>query len=419
MVPQHLSHPFRMFCSAISDAATLIVRAWCLSAVNIPMSDNNLINGKNSFNGNGAPMASFNFTSGKTYRLRLINPSAAAVQNFSIDGHTMTVIANDFVEIQPYETDHVTLAVGQRSDVLVKATGNATDAVWMRGYKPPPCWPTHGGDDVKAAIFYEKADRMQAPTTSAGPNAYNQYCGNDPLSQTVPTYAINPGEPSVTEMIPIEFRPNGTNLLWYLANRTFRADYNDPILLEAKEGNLDFPYIENVHSYGEPCLLFCSSWSPPTLLISPPGTNRSIRFVFENTGAQPHPMHLHGHNIFVLQEGSCIDDQTVFGGNNGTSVPWRTNTTLVKKRDAGYGSCWDGSIANPGNPQRRNVQMLLPGHYIVVQWNQDNPGVWYGYQIPLAECLRCLLTLCSSSTCRPFHCEYFDGPRHYPMLLET
>ena len=63
------------------------------------------------------------------------------------------------------------------------------------------------------------------------------------------------------------------NMLWYMANRTFRVDYNDPILLEAKLGNLDFPYIRNVHNYG---------------------TNNSILFVFENTGNQPHPMHLHG-----------------------------------------------------------------------------------------------------------------------------
>ena len=26
--------------------------------------------------------------------------------------------------------------------------------------------------------------------------------------------------------------------------------------------------------------------------------------------------------------------------------------------------------------QRRDVHMLLPEHYIVVQWNQDNPGAW-------------------------------------------
>ena len=47
------------------------------------------------------------------------------------------------------------------------------------------------------------------------------------------------------------------------------------------------------------------------------------------------------------------------------------------KRAAGqYGNCWDGTITNPTNPQRRDVQMLLPGNFIVVQWNQDNPGAW-------------------------------------------
>ena len=30
----------------------------------------------------------------------------------------------------------------------------------------------------------------------------------------------------------------------------------------------------------------------------------------------------------------------------------------------------------PQNPQRRDVQMLNPQSYIVIQWVQDNPGVW-------------------------------------------
>ncbi|KAK1070098.1 hypothetical protein LTR33_010744 [Friedmanniomyces endolithicus] len=152
-----------------------------LPVANIPMSNNNLINGENDFDCSNtslpctpnAPLATFNFTSGKTCKLRFINPSAAAVQKITIDGHMMQVTANDFVEIQPYETDHITLAVGQRTDVLVKATGKPTDAVWMRSYKPPPCWPTNFGDEMKAAIFYENADRFQVPTTSPGPNAYN------------------------------------------------------------------------------------------------------------------------------------------------------------------------------------------------------------------------------------------------------
>lgn len=58
-----------------------------------------------------------------------------------------------------------------------------------------------------------------------------------------------------------------------LIQSTSRIDYNDPIMLEAKLGHLDFPYIENVHNYG---------------------SNSSLRFIIENTGEQPHPMHMHG-----------------------------------------------------------------------------------------------------------------------------
>ena len=76
-----------------------------------PYSDNNLINGKMNFNcstvasgdttacKSNAGLSKFKFTSGKTHRLRLINAGAEGLQRFSIDGHSMTVIANDFVPI--------------------------------------------------------------------------------------------------------------------------------------------------------------------------------------------------------------------------------------------------------------------------------------------------------------------------------
>ena len=82
-----------------------------------------------------------------------------------------------------------------------------------------------------------------------------------------------------------------------------------------------------------------------------------------------------GHNLFILAEGACTSNETVFGNDNGKSQEGKTDT-VVEKRDSTYGNCWDGTIVNPSNPQRRDVHMLLPGNYIVVQWNQDNPGVW-------------------------------------------
>ena len=87
----------------------------------IPKSDNNLINGKMDFDCStvasgqqctpNAGIAKFKFTAGKTHRLRLINAGAEGIQRFTIDNHTMTVIANDFVPVQPYQTNVVTLGV--------------------------------------------------------------------------------------------------------------------------------------------------------------------------------------------------------------------------------------------------------------------------------------------------------------------
>ncbi|KAI1080024.1 putative multicopper oxidase [Whalleya microplaca] len=400
--PTHVEYDIDVGSIAVSDYFheyfRTIAKGFLENKVEVTLSDNNLINGKNSYNDNNAPRETFSFTSGKTHRLRLINMSAFAVEKVSIDGYNLTVIANDYIPIKPYVTSVVTLAPGQRSDILVYSTGaKPTDSMWLRAYKPPNCSPGKQGSYLAlAAIFYEDADRTQAPTTQPGENSYNNYCGNDPLSQTMPAYPLTPDDPSVTEIVPIELRPNGTSNLWYLANRTFRIDYNEPQLLGAKNGKLDFPWIQNVHDYG---------------------TNTSIRLIIENPGFQPHPMHLHGHNFWVLQEGPCSDNETIFpkgqpkssrvfspgqlssifGGLpdwfrmpriydpplyhsirmrlfNSTKRAQPSYTNGI--RIGNYGTCWDGSIVNPTNPQLRDVHMLLPGSFVVIQWNQDNPGIW-------------------------------------------
>jgi FtsP/CotA-like multicopper oxidase with cupredoxin domain len=113
-----------------------------------------------------AEYSKFKFRSGKTHRLRLINAGVEAMQKFSIDGMNMTVIANDFVPIEPYETNLVSLGVGQRADVLVKANGKPTDSVWMRSDISAMC-SAGNQRHAKAAIYYEKADTKKLPTTKA------------------------------------------------------------------------------------------------------------------------------------------------------------------------------------------------------------------------------------------------------------
>lgn len=249
-----------------------------------PLANNNLINGKASSGGPG--IASFYVQSGKSYRIRLINPSAVSVQKFSIDGYSFMIFANDLVPVEPYESNLVTIGVSQRTDIVFKATGKPTDAVWMRGYRPPPCGPSAGNEEVLAAIFYEDADTSKLPTTSANANAYDQSCMNDPLTDTVPYHPLAAPTPGKTENIVLNYQSNGSALVWYLNEQTFRIDLNDPILLETKLGNAaDLPPIRNAHIYGN--------------------NISSVVVVIENPGFQPHPMHMHGHNIMILDTGEC------------------------------------------------------------------------------------------------------------------
>ena len=178
-----------------------------------------------------AGISKFYFQSGKTYRLRLINAGAEGIQKFSIDGYNLTVMANDFVPVVPYQTDVVTLGIGQRTDVLVKATGNPTDAVWMRSTLGPSafaggCTLNDGvSPEAVAAIYYEQANTSTLPTTTSSISSVKiGSCYNDALSATVPYYPIAPPpNPQSTQQMNITFQSNGTNNLFFVNNSTFRA----------------------------------------------------------------------------------------------------------------------------------------------------------------------------------------------------
>lgn len=50
---------------------------------------------------------------GKSHRLRLVNGAIDTHFKFSVDNHTMTVIANDLVPIVPYNTTVLNIGMGK------------------------------------------------------------------------------------------------------------------------------------------------------------------------------------------------------------------------------------------------------------------------------------------------------------------
>ena len=143
----------------------------------------------------------------------------------------------------------------------------------------------------------------------------------------VPFYAITPDPaPAATITLSIGLEVNGTgHVLWTVNESTFRVCYNEPIYLLANEGNTSYPY--------DP------AWNVYDL-----GGNQTVRVVVYNPTPVAHPMHIHGHNMYLLASGS--------------------------------GTSWDGSVTNAANPARRDVHLLSPNGYMVMQIDSNNPGVW-------------------------------------------
>ncbi|KAH8595066.1 Cupredoxin [Bisporella sp. PMI_857] len=313
-----------------------------------PASDNNLINGRNNFDcskklpgdvavcTNDAPPSIFKFTAGKKHRIRLINAGAEAIEKFSIDGHTMTVIANDFVPVIPYDTKVVTLGIGQRVDVIVQGITGATDAWAIRSsIAAAPCSLSNGPEAKAIAYYTTEALKLSStgvptmPQTVAWPDFTASVltgCANDALTRTRPWYPIAAATtPATTKVIDINLIQNATgHILWTMNGVSFRANYNQPILLLSNLGNNSYPNSPqwNVYNFG---------------------SNSSVRIHLRNPLPIVHPIHLHGHNMQVLAEGI------------GT---------------------WNGAIVNPSNPQRRDVQIIQGNGYLVLQFDSDNPGAW-------------------------------------------
>lgn len=172
------------------------------------------------------------------------------MQRFSIDGHTLTVIANDYVEVQPYTTKVVTLGVGQRTDVLVTANvGNSKSAYWMRS-NITSCSLTKQ-PYANAAVYYSSADTTKAPTSTAWNIPDPGTCANDDLSLTVPMYSMPVPTPSYTHAYNISLFVNGSGVvLWDFDGESARVNYNDPTLLAAKAGTTVFDDEANVRNVG-------------------------------------------------------------------------------------------------------------------------------------------------------------------------
>ncbi|XXG97320.1 hypothetical protein Hte_003616 [Hypoxylon texense] len=290
-----------------------------------PVAQNGLINGTNVY-GSGGKRFETVFTAGKRHRIRLVNGAIDTHYKFMIDNHKMQVIAADLVPIKPYTTDVLSVGIGQRYDVIVEADQDGGD-FWLRAYPDMACSAENEMvDDIKGIVRYNSSSREE-PTSAA--YSFTEDCLDEPMSKLVPYVALDAESPVKEENFDLGFTVTTDGMFkWTLDGTDLMSDWGVPTLRQSLIDLSVFKTASNVVELNQK-----EAW---------------VYFVIENGAAAlglTHPIHLHGHDFFVLAQEA--------------NANYTTSTPLQLK-----------------NPPRRDVAMLPANGYLVIGFVTDNPGVW-------------------------------------------
>ena len=286
-----------------------------------PTLDNCLINGTNVYDDAGSRFET-TFVAGTSYRIRLVNGAADTHFRFTIDNHTMTVISTDFVPIVPYNTTNLSIGMGQRYDVIVTASETTGD-FWMRAIPQESCSDNDNVDNILGIVRYDSSSTSD-PTTTAYDTTDS--CDDEDITTLVPYLALAASaDYSVDNDYEVTLQFSSNVIKWAMGGTSFVSQWDYPTLLQVAEGN--------------------DTWSTEQHVVELATADQWVYFVIETTFAQAHPIHLHGHDFWVLAQGTGKFDST---------------TTTLQLTDG----------------PRRDVAMLPASGYLVIAYYTDNPGAW-------------------------------------------
>ncbi|KAK7710263.1 hypothetical protein SLS64_005847 [Diaporthe eres] len=294
-----------------------------------PTLDTGLLNGTNVYGDDGdADQTGYRWnatlTEGTSYRMRLVNAAVDTHWKFSIDNHTIGVIATDLVPIVPYNTTTLSIGMGQRYDIIIYTEGMtdiATD-FWMRAIPQTACSDNDNADNIKGIISY--GTTVSTPSTTA--YDYTDSCDDEDASTLVPylSKTVSGSTWDVGEAASVSTNDDGY-FRWYLNSTTMEVKWANPTLAQIYNGT--------------------TSFDDSSAVVTLDGEDEWAYVIIETTLAVPHPIHLHGFDFFVLAQGS------------GT---YTSGTTTL----------------NLDNPPRRDTAMLPSSGYLVLAFETDNPGAW-------------------------------------------
>ncbi|GAB7365366.1 hypothetical protein MBLNU230_g6445t1 [Neophaeotheca triangularis] len=318
--------------------ATMAYRAEHQNSVLPPSADNVLLNGSMTSNSGGS-YSRTTLTQDRKHRLRIINMSVDNHLIVSLDGHNMQVITADFVPIEPYTTNSIFVAIGQRYDVIIEAN-QTPGAYWFRAEVPASnqCGQNWNNGNIRSIFSYEG---FEGDTPSSTQQNYAQRCTDEQglvphWNSFVPQGQIVQPEELTTAINLTTADDGSVRVYWNINGNSLDVMWDRPTLAYVKDGQNSFPDRSNLIHLDD-----ANTWTywviqETTGIVAGQAVDVNV----------PHPIHLHGHDFYVLGKG------------NGQFTPDSANQL------------------NYDNPTRRDSAMLDGGGWLAIAFQTDNPGAW-------------------------------------------
>ena len=293
-----------------------------------PVSQSLLVNGSAVFNGQGQ-YSKTTLTPGKKHLLRLINTGTNNYLHVSLDNHPFTVIASDFVPVVPFTATSLSIAVGQRYDVIIDAK-QPVDNYWFRiTTGAPQCGDPSCQCDgpneqatsgkTEGAIF----SYIGAPSGNPTSTSSDLGTGCSDVTGLVPKLSLDVEAPEIPPtLLDLTLDLNG-GVFWKVNGQAIQIDWTKPTLNYILDGTFTLPPEDNGIVIDEP--------------------NQYTFWLIQNDTPLPHPIHLHGHDFWQVALGS--------GPGAGASL------TLT-------------------NPTRRDTSTVPAFGFLIIVFRSDNPGAW-------------------------------------------
>ncbi|KAJ2021667.1 ferroxidase fet3, partial [Coemansia sp. S610] len=265
-----------------------------------------------------------NFAPGKTYRIRLLNIGASFDFHFSMEAHTLRLIEVDGVMVKERTTHGVTVGTGQRASVLVTAL-NTTDNNYIFHadmYTDLLQMPRYNPLNFTGTIEYSPRAKIKRERSTMWMNVSD--LDLEPLD----------AEPMLEadQIVTLDAYSG------IFSDQSFRHSFNNvtyavpqiPTLLTAMTMG---DYANRTEVYGK---------QTDTHILKHLDV---VQIVVNNHDYYSHPFHLHGHVFQIIETGDIRSKER------------RVKTAL-------------------DTPVKRDTVVIGGGHYAILRFRADNPGVW-------------------------------------------